>query len=621
MFFFHAALDLTEQSSFKRRRCAIAMALMLVTGYCSSGFVLGQENAAKENNPLKAAPPEGYTDTPVIPGQVWRVHDKFRPRPALVKSAEKLGDAPSDAVVLFDGKNLDAWQISGKKGEDGQPKPAGWKVEDGAMVAVGGSGSIETRQEFGDCQLHIEWSAPTEIKGKSQGRGNSGVIIMGRYEVQVLDSYENDTYPDGQAASIYGQFPPQVNVTRKPGEWNVYDIVFESPRFENSKLVKPAKVTVFHNGVLVQNAREMIGPMAHQQVAEYKAHPPQGRLLLQDHGNPTRFRNIWIRKLRTESTPWLSIPANPDNTLAGAGKRVVLIAGDEEYRSEEALPQLAKILAKHHGFDATVLFSIDPQTGQIDPNNQNNIPGLHHLANADLVIIATRFRELPDWQMQYVVDYFKSGKPVIGLRTATHAFAYSKNKESKFVDWGFNSSNWKGGFGQQVLGDTWISHHGKHGSQSTRGVVHAKSESHPILRGVKDVWGPTDVYGIKNLVPEATILLDGQVLKGMKPEDEPIVGGVNEPMMPLAWVKDYQVTDGKAGKAFCTTMGAATDLPCADLRRLIVNAAYYLTGLEAKITDKAEVGIVGRFEPTMFGFRNKPGFWSEQKLTPATFAD
>lgn len=604
-----------------KRWLAMATAALSTIGLGCMEIAIAQEKVTSGSNPLTAGPPEGYTDTPVIPGQIWRVHDKFRPRPPLVKAAEKLGDAPSDAVVLFDGTSLDAWQTAGKKGADGQPKPAGWKVDGGEMVAVGGSGSIETREEFGDCQIHIEWSAPTEIKGKSQGRGNSGVIIMGRYEVQVLDSYENDTYPDGQAASIYGQFPPQVNVTRRPGEWNIYDIVFESARFEGAKLVKPSKVTVFHNGVLVQNAREMVGPMAHQQVAEYKAHPPQGRLLLQDHGNPTRFRNIWIRNLRTESTPWLSIPANPDATLAGAGKRVVLIAGDEEYRSEEALPQLAKILAKHHGFDATVLFSIDPKTGQVDPNNQNNIPGLQHLTNADLVIIATRFRELPDWQMQYVVDYFKSGKPVIGLRTATHAFAYGKNKESKFADWSYNSSKWKGGFGQQVLGDTWISHHGKHGSQSTRGVIHPKSESHPILRGVKDVWGPTDVYGIKNLVPEATVLLDGQVLKGMTPLDEPIVGGVNEPMMALAWIKDYQVPDGKSGKAFCTTMGAATDLTCADLRRLIVNAAYYLTGMESKITDNAEVGIVGRFEPSMFGFRNKPGFWSERKLTPASFAD
>ncbi len=590
----------------------LAAAAALATALCAVP-VSAQDKPEPKPQP---APPEGYTDTPIIPGQIWHVHDKYRPRPALVKPADKLGDAPADAVVLFDGKSLDAWQTAGKKQEDGTPKPAGWKVEDGAMVAVGGSGSIETREEFGDCQLHIEWSAPTEIKRKSQGRGNSGVIIMGRYEVQVLDSFDNDTYPDGQAASIYGQYPPQVNATRKPGEWNVYDIIFEGPRFEGSKLVKPAKVSVLHNGILVQHARELIGPMAHQQVNPYQPHPPQGRLLLQDHGDPVRFRNIWIRPLRTETIPWLSIPANTDSSLAGSGKRVVLISGDEEYRSEEALPQLAKILAKHHGFETHVLFAINPETGLIDPNYQNNIPGLHLLKDADLVIIATRFRELPDWQMQFVADYFKSGKPVIGLRTATHAFAYGGKNQTKFADWSYNSSKWPGGFGQQVLGETWVTHHGKHGSQSTRGVVHDKAESHPILKGVKDIWGPTDVYGIKHLVPEATVLLDGQVLKGMNPTDEPVQGAVNEPMMPLAWVKDYKLEDGQAGKAFCTTMGAATDLPCEDFRRLIVNATYYLTGLESKIPDKAEVGIVGRFEPTMFGFKREPGYWKNQKLTP-----
>lgn len=607
----HYCPRISRRNIYRAVNCLLLVVL-------SSGTVAGQ---SKTDVPPPPAAPEGYTDTPLIPGQTWRVHDKFRPRPPVVAPAEQLGDAPADAVVLFDGGNLDAWQTAGKKSADGQQAAAAWKVEDRFMVAAAGSGSIETREEFGDCQLHIEWSAPPDIKGKSQGRGNSGVIIMGRYEIQILDSYDNDTYPDGQAASIYGQFPPQVNVTRKPGEWNVYDIVFEAPRFDaDQKLVKPAKATVFHNGVLVQNARELIGPMAHQQVAEYIAHPPKGRLLLQDHGNPVRFRNIWIRALRTETTPWLSIPGNAEGNLAGSGKKVVLISGDEEYRSEEALPQLAKILTKHHGFDTTVLFAINPATGLIDPNYLNNISGIHLLEDADLVIIATRFRELPDWQMQYVVDYFKAGNPVIGLRTATHAFAYSGKVQSQFADWSYNSSKWEGGFGQQVLGETWINHHGKHGSQSTRGVVHAGSESHPILRGVKDVWGPTDVYGIKHLPADATILLDGQVLEGMKPEDKPIEG-VNDPLMPLAWLKDYQIVDGKPGKAFCTTMGAATDLASEDFRRLLVNAAYYLTGLESQIPGKAEAAIVGKFEPSMFGVKREPDYWKKQNLTPASFAD
>lgn len=596
----------------------VAGCFLLLLGIACPAVAFAQEKAEAANKSTQAAPPEGYTDTPLIPGQQWRVHDKFRPRPPVVTPGEKLGDAPSDAVVLFDGANLDAWQTAGKKTEDGQPQPAGWTIEEDAMVIAGRKGSIETREEFGDCQLHIEWSSPIEAQGKSQGRGNSGIILMGRYEIQVLDSYQNDTYPDGQAGAIYGQYPPQVNVTRKPGEWNVYDIVFEAPRFEGEKLVKPAKATVFHNGVLVQHARELTGPMAHKEVHAYQPHPPKGRLLLQDHGNPVRYRNIWIRHLRPESTPWLSFEGSDDKP--GSGKRVVLIAGDEEYRSEEALPQLAKILSKHHGFDTRVLFSIDPETGLIDPNNSHNIPGMHHVQEADLVIIATRFRELPDWSMQYFVDYIRAGKPVIGLRTATHAFAYS-GKDSKFTDWSWNSTKWPGGFGQQVLGETWVSHHGKHAVQSTRGVIHPGAESHPILRGVKDVWGPTDVYGIEHLPKDATILLDGQVLEGMKPEDKPVEGKVNDPMMPLAWLKDYQVPEGKPGKAFCTTMGAATDLPSEGVRRLIVNAVYYLTGLKDKISETAEVGIVGKFEPSMFGFKREPGYWKKQNLKPETFAE
>jgi hypothetical protein len=584
--------------------------------------LVGLTGRAQEGSPFPP-PPEGYTNTPFIPGQPWRVHDRYRPRPPLVKPADQLGGPPSDAVVLFDGTNLDAWRAAGKRDAEGNPAPAGWKIEDGAMVAVGGSGSIETREPFGDCQLHIEWSAPKEARGKSQGRGNSGVIIMGRYEIQVLDSYDNDTYPDGQAASVYGQYPPQVNVTRAPGEWNVYDIVFEGPRFEGQEVVKPARVTVFHNGVLVQNARELVGPMAHQDVASYRPHPPAAPLLLQDHGDPVRFRNIWYRPLRTEQTPWLTIEGagTAEKPLPGTGKRVVLIAGDEEYRSEEALPQLAKILAKHHGFHATVVFPINPETGLIDPNYSHNIPGLHHLEQADLMVIATRFRELPDWQMQYIVDYVKAGKPVIGLRTATHAFNYGRNPNSKYADWSFNSSKWQGGFGQQVLGDTWISHHGNHGSQSTRGVVAEDAKEHPVMRGVSDVWGPTDVYGIRNLSDDATVLMYGQVLKGMKPEDEAVEGGPNDPMMPLAWIKEFQAPEGKTGKAVCTTMGAATDLASEDLRRFLVNSAYYLTGLEEQIPERAEAGIVGRFEPSMFGFRREANYWSDKRLTPQTFAD
>ena len=222
----------------------------------------------------------------------------------------------------------------------------------------------------------------------------------------------------------------------------------------------------------------------------------------------------------------------------GAGKHIVLIAGDEEYRSEEAMPMLGKILAVRHGFKCTVLFSINPEDGTIDPINQTNIPGLHHLETADMMIIATRFRELPDQDMKYIDDFVNSGKPIMGLRTATHAFAYKRNPDSPYAKYHFRSQEWPGGFGQQVLGETWISHHGHHKFESTRGVINDQYQDHPVLQGVSDIWGPTDVYGIQNLTPDARVLVYGQVLEGMQPTDKPVAGPKNDPMMPLVWLKE-----------------------------------------------------------------------------------
>jgi hypothetical protein len=244
---------------------------------------------AQQQQPAK--PPQvGYTDTPLIPGTKWRVHDSTRPHPPVVApgAATEPAPPPADAIVLFGGKDLAQW--TGKGGE------ARWTVRDGYME-VNGTGAIATREGFGDCQLHIEWATPAEVRGESQGRGNSGVFLMGRYEVQILDSWDNVTYADGQAAALYGQHPPLVNVCRPPGEWQTYDIVFRAPRFADGELVAPARVTVIHNGVVVHDATEMIGPTGHRTVPPYKPHPDQEPLELQDHGNPTRFRNIWIRRL------------------------------------------------------------------------------------------------------------------------------------------------------------------------------------------------------------------------------------------------------------------------------------------------------------------------------------
>lgn len=237
----------------------------------------------------------GYDDTPYIPGQRWRVHDSSRPRPRVVTPGAESDPAlalrpPSDAIVLFDGTDLSRWV-----GRDGGP--ARWKVENGYAEVVARSGDISSRQELSDCQLHVEWAAPAVVQGSSQGRGNSGVFLMGRYEIQVLDCFDNPTYADGTTASIYGEFPPLVNACRRPGEWQTYDIIWTAPRFDNDRLASPAYLTMLHNGVLVHNHRELTGPTSHRKVVAYEPHAPTGPLRLQDHGNPVRYRSIWYRPL------------------------------------------------------------------------------------------------------------------------------------------------------------------------------------------------------------------------------------------------------------------------------------------------------------------------------------
>ncbi|HLK57585.1 MAG TPA: DUF1080 domain-containing protein [Chthonomonadaceae bacterium] len=243
----------------------------------------------------------GYQDTPMLPGGKWHVHDGTRPQPKIIdpgtaSTQDTPGKPPSDAIVLFDGKDLSHW----KAGNGG---PAGWKVENGYMEVAPKSGSIISRDEFSDCQMHVEWCEPTTIRGRDQGRGNSGVIFFGKYEIQVLDSYESKTYPDGQAAAIYGSYPPLVNAMRKQGEWQVYDILFTAPRFDGDKLVKPGYFTVFHNGVAVHNHAELLGDSNHRALPSYTLHTSKGPLLLQDHGNPVRFRNIWYRELKDYDQP------------------------------------------------------------------------------------------------------------------------------------------------------------------------------------------------------------------------------------------------------------------------------------------------------------------------------
>lgn len=292
----------------------------------------------------------------------------------------------------------------------------------------------------------------------------------------------------------------------------------------------------------------------------------------------------------------------------GRGKHIVFLAGDEEYRSEEGLPMMAKILAVRHGFKCTVLFSLNPTNGTIDPIVRNHIPGLEALDSADLCFMKLRFRELPDAQMKHFVDYLESGKPIVALRTSTHAFAYDTNKRSPYAKFDWRNKDWPGGFGQQVLGETWVNHHGDHGKESTRGLINGALKNHPILRGVGDIWGPTDVYGVIHLPGDARVLVWGQVLAGMNPTDPPVEGKKNDPYMPLVWLRSYTGENGKTSRIVTTTMGAAVDLESEGLRRLLVNACYWTVGLEDKIPAQADVNYVGEFKPTWFGFgKFKPG--------------
>ncbi len=283
---------------------------------------------------------------------------------------------------------------------------------------------------------------------------------------------------------------------------------------------------------------------------------------------------------------------------AGAGKHIVIATGDDEYRSEESMPQMAKILATRHGFKVTLLFAIDPKTGAIDPSFQNNIPGLEALESADLMILFTRFRELPDDQMKHIIDYTNSGKPIIGIRTATHAFFY-KNPGSPYAKYSWNNAEFKGGYGRQVLGETWVNHYGKHNVESTRGVIAEGMRDHAIVRGCEDIWGASDVYGITTLEGDATPIVMGQVLSGMKPDDAPAPG---KELVPVAWIKTYTGESGKTARVFTTTMGHSYDFKSEGVRRLLVNACYWALGMEDAIPARADVTYVGEYAPIDIGF-------------------
>jgi len=291
----------------------------------------------------------------------------------------------------------------------------------------------------------------------------------------------------------------------------------------------------------------------------------------------------------------------------GKGKTIVLVSGDEEYRSEESMPMLAKILAEKHGFDCKVLFAWDGSGKYIDPNNQQGIKGWHHLETADLMIIGTRFRQPNAEDGKHVTDFLNAGKPVIGIRTATHAFTGG----GKFGGLSY------GQFGPKILGEGWVSHHGGHKREGARGVIVKENADHPILNSVSDVFAPSDVYGIRALTDADTILLNGAVTETLDPESKIVEGKKNDPMQPAAWVHPYTSPSGKKGVSLCTTMGASVDLVNEDLRRLLVNGAYFLTGLD--VPEKADVAYVDPFYPSFYGFIRDKAHWPGLDMQPADF--
>lgn len=326
--------------------------------------------------------------------------------------------------------------------------------------------------------------------------------------------------------------------------------------------------------------------------------------------------NCSENKPLVEKGPWLHLPGKSGS---GEGKHIVFVTGEEYYRSEEGMPMLARILSTRHGYNCTVLFAIDPETGTINPNQTGHLPGLHLLETADLLVLFTRFRELPDEDMAHIENHINAGKPVMAFRNATHPFKYPDDSPSRFASWDFRSREWPGGFGQQILGDTWVSHHGKFLEEATLAHVNPEQKDHPVLKGVaEEIFARTDVNGVDKLTGKDTVLYFGQVLPGLDRNEAPVTDGRNTNPMPWAWFHPYLSPSGAEGRAFCVTAGSAEDWLEEDLRRLVVNAVYSLTGLEEAIPEESDVNFVGDYEPSATGALGDDE-WAEKGLRARDF--
>lgn len=546
--------------------------------------------------------------------------------------------AEEPVVSLFNGKNLDGWVQHGGV--------AKYTIEGDTIVGTSvpdtPNSFLCTQKHYSDFILEVEFKVdpglnsgiqirsnvydkPREVVTKtSSGKVRTKKVAAGRvhgYQVEIDTSdraWSGGIYDEGRRGwlnNLEGEENKDARAAFKQNEWNHYKIQCIGD-----------SIKTWINGVPAADLKDDMTDSGFIALQVHGVGKNKGNI-----GKKIRWKNIKLQEVKhkeAKSEPKKFVEYK-GKSGPGKGMKVVLIAGDEEYRSEEVLPQLGKILSQRHGFDCRVCFPINPKSGIIDPNYGKNIPGLEALEDADLMIILTRFRALPDDQMQHIDNYLKRGGPVLGLRTSTHAFNFPKESKWSHYSNGYNGENiaWKDGFGRLVLGEKWISHHGQHKVQSARGVIVEDQKDSPIVQGVGDIWAPSDVYGVRLPLPGDSVpVVLGQVvnragerdnediLYGMRDTDTEPDESKNKPMMPVVWTKSYEIPGGQKGDVVNTTMGASTDFLNEGVRRILVNSTYVLTGLADEIPESGtNVDLVGEYKPTAYEFR-RGDYWPKRDM-------